>query len=437
MTLRALYLLGCDGLRGVRWWRWPVALVWALRGWAGAEKHSAAALSGVEHLCRAIRLVPESRLARILETRVARRLEGLKDSLNPVLFDARAESRQLEKAVLLKPPVSEREPGVLYIAFEYQWLRLLSLPSDLRENFARRYTLILAPSWSPPYSVFNFYFPEVWPVPVICQVSHELDSQWLPRLCSRYRVLPLMPSHWVNPEAFSPRPRQERDIDLVMVANFAVFKRHVALFHALRRLPRSWRVVLIGQREGGRTARDVMAEASAFGVADRFTLRESVPHGEVCETLSRARASVVLSRREGACVVVAESLFADTPVGLMEGAHIGSAQFLNERTGRWLHQGRLAEDLQQLVEDSSAFSPRAWALEAKISCQDSSQRLNEWLRNYALANGQEWTCDVAPLQWRPNPCLLRLADQERLAPACAELERIYGIRLPAQTGGGS
>lgn len=435
MRFRALYLVGCDRLRGGRWWRWPAALVWALRGCAGGGRQPRAALSSAEHLCRAIRLVPESGLARGLEKRVALRLAGVKGLLNPVWLDARAESRQLEKAVLLKPPVSEREPGVLYVAFEYQWLRLLSLPADLREDFARRYTLVLAPSWSPPHSVFNFYFPEVWPVPVYCQISHVLDSQWLPRLSRRYRVLPLMPSHWVNPEAFSPRPRQERDIDLVMVANFAVFKRHVALFDALRRLPRSWRVVLIGQREGGRTVQDIMAEATAFGVADRFTLRESVPHGEVCEMLSRARASVVLSRREGACVVVAESLFADTPVGLMEGAHIGSAQFLNEQTGRWLRQDRLAEDLRRLVEDSNNFSPRAWALEAKISCQDSSQRLNEWLRDDALANGQEWTCEVAPLQWRPNPCLLRPSDRERLAPACAELERIYGIRLAAQLGG--
>ena len=435
MSPRAFYLLAKDRLRGAQWWRRPVSLWWAWRGqWAGSRSPQAS-MSGLECLCRAIRLAPEAATARRWEEEVKHRLARLGEALEPAWFDDRAASRQLEKAVLLKPPVSAREPGVLYVAFEYQWLRLWALPPPLRAAFARQYTLVLAPSWSPPHSVFNFYFPQVWPVPVFCQISHPADAQWLPRLSPRYRVAPLMPSHWVNPEAFAPRPKNERDIHLVMVANFAVFKRHVALFHALRRLPRPWRVLLIGQREAGRTAQDIYAEAAAFGVADRFTLQESLPHAEVCEALCRARASVVLSRREGACVVVAESLFADTPVGLVAGAHIGSGQFLNAQTGRWLTEEALAEDLRRLVEEAHLFQPRAWALAAQIACQDSSRRLNELLRQQALADGQDWTCDIAPMQWRPNPCLLRAADAERLAPACAELTAHYGLRLAGQVGG--
>lgn len=432
MSLFGLYLMAMDRLRGACGWRWPAALGLALRGWAGASCPPPAGLKALGHWCRAIRLVPEAALARHLEQAIHRRLDRWGVSLEPEWFDARAGSRQWEKAVLLKPPISAREPGVLYLAFEYQWLRLLSLPPDLRESLARQYTLVLAPSWSPPHSPFNFYFPRAWPVPVFCQISHPDDGAHLPRLSPRYRVVPLMPSHWVNPDAFRPRPWSERDIDLVMVANFAVFKRHVALFQALRHLPQTWRVVLIGQREGGRTARDIQAEAAALGVADRFTLRESVPHAEVCETLCRARASVVLSRREGACVVVAESLLADTPVGLMAGAHIGSGQFLNPQTGRWLNENRLAEDLQALVGQAPDFQPRAWALAHQITCHDSSRRLNDLLREAARAEGREWTCDLAPMQWRPNPCLVSAADAERLAPAGQQLAAKYGVRLPSQ-----
>ncbi|MCX8157196.1 MAG: glycosyltransferase [Verrucomicrobiae bacterium] len=433
MTPLALYWLARDRLRGGRWWRWPAALAWAWRGqWAGTEQPQGV-VRGTEFLCRAIRLVPASKHARRWEVQARQRLAALTEPLEPAVFDVRAAaSRDLEKAVLLKPPLSAREPGVLYIAFEYQWMRLLSLPPAQREEFARQYTLVLAPSWSPPHSVFNFYFPQVWPVPVFCQISHPADAQWLPHLSPRYRVVPLMPSHWVNPEAFAPRPKSERDLHLVMVANFAEFKRHLVFFHALRRLPRDWRVVLIGQREGGRTAKDIQAEAAAFGVADRFTLRESVAHAEVCDTLCRARASVVLSRREGACVVVAESLFADTPVGLIKGAHIGSGQFLNPQTGRWLKEDRLAEDLRRLVEEAHTCQPRAWALAAKITCQDSSRQLNELVRQQALADGQEWTGDLAPMQWRPNPALVSAADAERLAPACKALAARYGIHLSSQ-----
>lgn len=433
MSPLAFYLLAKDRLRGAHGWRWPLA--WAFAGLGkivARRRQPARRTQGLEYLCRAIRQVPESASARTWEEIVRRQVTCWEEVLNPMQLDARAASTQLEKAVLLKPPLSPREPGVLYVAFEYQWVRLLSLPKEKRESFARQYTLVLAPSWSPPHSVLNFYFPHVWPTPVFCQISHPADAEWLPQISPRYRVVPLMPSHWVNPEAFAPRPKDQRDIDLVMVANFAVFKRHVALFHALRELPPRWRVVLIGQREGGRSARDVMHEARALGVADRFVLRESAPHEEVCQTLCRARASVVLSRREGACVVVAESLFADTPVGLVEGAHIGSAQFMNPQTGRWLRDRQLAADLRRLVEESHNLRPRDWALNAEISCQHSSRRLNECLRQAALAEGQEWTCDIAPMQWRPNPCLLFPADAERLRPACAALADRYGIALPSQ-----
>jgi glycosyltransferase involved in cell wall biosynthesis len=434
MSPWALYLLAKDRMRGARWWRPLAAWWWVWRGCLTQGEDPQKVARAMDCFCRAIRLMPESDRARRWAEEAARRLALLKTPLKPDFFDARGASPQLEKAVLLKPPISPQEPGVLYIAFEYQWLRLLSLPAALREDFARHYTLVLAPSWSPPHSVVNFYFPHIWPVPVYCQISHPSDAQWLPQLSSRYRVVPLMPSHWVNPDAFVPRPKNERDIYLVMVANFAVFKRHAAFFHALRRLPRSWRVVLIGQHEGRRTAKDVLAEAQAFGVGNRFTLRESVPHAEVCETLCRARASVVLSRREGACVVVAESLLADTPVGLMEGAHIGSAQFLNAQTGRWLRENHLAEDMQRLVEEAHLLQPRAWTLGAQITCHDSSRKLNAWLREQALAAGQHWTCDLAPLQWRPNPCLVSPADAERLAPACAALAGKYGLRLAGQGG---
>lgn len=435
MSPQALYLLARDRWRGARWWRWPLAWACAsLAPIAACRPRSGPSWADIDLLCRAIRQVPESARARDWEEAVRRRLARLEMPLDPARLDARAASQQLEKAVLLKPPLSPREPGVLYVAFEYQWARLLSLPPAVREAFAREYTLVLAPSWSPPHSVLNFYFPHVWPAPVYCQISHPADAQWLPRLSPRYRVVPLMPSHWVNPEAFTPRPKKERDLHLVMVANFAVFKRHVALFHALRGLPREWRIVLIGQREAGRTAAHLMAEARAFGVADRFTLRESAPHVEVCETLCRARATVVLSRREGACVVVAESLLADAPVGLVEGAHIGSAQFVNSQTGGWLRERHLAADLRRLVEQSHQFQPRAWALQAGITCQESSRRLNEHLRQHALADGQEWTCDLAPMQWRPNPCLLSADDAERLAPACAALAGRYGVRLTSQKG---
>jgi glycosyltransferase involved in cell wall biosynthesis len=89
---------------------------------------------------------------------------------------------------------------------------------------------------------------------------------------------------------------------------------------ALRAMPESIRVLLIGQSQDGRTAETILSEARDYGVENRFTLMSSLPHEEVIKALCRSKVSVLLSYREGSAVVVAESLFADTPTALLEGA---------------------------------------------------------------------------------------------------------------------
>lgn len=426
--MRAALTIATDRLHYHPWVRAWLArwYAWKGRRMPGdtPEEHALA----ISRLCSAARLAPTDHQMLAIERFIADRVARLRGQpLAWSRFDAHATQRRLEKAVLLKPRVSDRERGVLYVSFEYQWLRLLSLPN--LADFARDYSLVLAPSWSPPHSLINVLFPVYYPEPVFCQISHAKDLDYFPRLSPRYRMIPLLASHWVNPDWFQPRPFAERDLDILMVANFGAFKRHHVLFRALRHLPAHLRVVLIGQHEGRRTAAHVRAEAAAFGVADRFQLLESRPHEEVCDALARAKISLVLSLREGSCVVVAESLFANTPVGLFADAHIGSRQFINERTGRWLQPANLAGQLLDFLANASQFSPRQWALENQISCHGSSATLNRLLREQALADGQEWTVDCAPLQWRPNPQLLHEQDRRRLQAGVAALRDRYRIEL--------
>src|SRR5207244_1491352 len=129
-----------------------------------------------------------------------------------------------------------------------------------------------------------------FPGPVFTLISNNDDIDVLPRIAANYRVVPLFASSWSLPELFQPRPRHERDIDLIMVANFAKFKRHHALFRALRRLPHDWRVELIGQDQDGRTADTIRAVARAYGVEKRIHIIEHAPHEVVRERLCRARA---------------------------------------------------------------------------------------------------------------------------------------------------
>jgi glycosyltransferase involved in cell wall biosynthesis len=335
---------------------------------------------------------------------------------------------QLAKAAILKAPVSEREKGVLYISFENEWARLMCCP-DL-DDLARRYDLVLAPSGSS-HNLVNYVFPRMFPGTIFTQISNRADADILPRISSRFVVVPLYASSWVRPESFHPRPARERDVDLLMVANFAKFKRHFALFRALGRMPGDLRVLLIGQAQDGRTIDTIMSLARSYGVAGRFAVRGDLTHDEVVGAFCRARASVILSRREGSCVVVAESMFADTPVALLDGAEVGSSAFINGRTGRFLAGRRLDRELLDFLAHAGDYSPRSWALE-HISCHVSNATLNGILRRHGQETGREWTRDLAPLHWCPDPALLDEKDRLRLAGARADFKARYGLAIGRQ-----
>lgn len=387
----------------------------------------------IKHLCSAYRLFGEGEMG----CRVEAELLAVRDQApfsreqwTAALTRApQASPVLLQKAVLLKPKISDDEPGVIFISFEHQWAQLLRLPG--MERLAKDYTLVVSPTWSPPHSPLNVVFPTLWPQPVHCLISHDDDLQTLPRVSSSYRMISLLASSWVNEEVFAPRAKDDRDLDLVMVANFARFKRHVRFFQALREMPKSLRILLIGQKDGRRDANDVLREAGAFGVRNRFELRTSMPHPQVLESLARAKASVVLSLREGSCVAVAESLFADTPVGLMEGAHIGSSRFINEQTGRFLRESHLAQDLMSLIESSATMQPRERALRDGIGARRSSEILNEHLKAHAKATGQKWTRDIARMQWCPNPKRLDAEDETWAGGEHAALTARYGVMIGA------
>jgi hypothetical protein len=376
--------------------------------------------------CAAARLATSTSAERQIQAeivRLVRRLEGRRFDWSEFFPDCAG--RTIRKAALLKPYLGPREKGVVFIAFESEWVRLLQA-SDLAE-FARRYTLVVSPTGSP-HNLVSYVFPAIFGATMFTLIANPRDPEVLPHLAPNLVVVPLYASSWVNPGLFEPVPRPERQYDLIMVANFGKFKRHQALFAALRDMPRDLRLLLIGQDQDGRTAQTIHETARWYGVAERFELRSHQDYGQVARAFCQARASVVLSRREGSCVVVAESLFADTPAALLANAEIGSRVFLNEQTGRLLNDDTLAHDLTALASEADSYAPRAWA-EANISCYRSTTILNDFLRQHALAEGQEWTQDIVPMHRTPDPQPARLEDRQRLAPERDLIREQFGLEL--------
>jgi glycosyltransferase involved in cell wall biosynthesis len=391
-------------------------------------------LQRIARLARAIRISPRRRLPALLPL-----IEAELARLDPSALDWSAlgsgpvPRTDVPKGLILKPPVSPREKGVLMVTFEDQWMRLLR--SGRADAIARHYDLILGPSSSPPPDMELLLMTRLWPGRLFTMLSNLKDASLMRMLSRRLTPLPLLASSWVNPAAFVPHLGRPKDYDMVMLAHFDPVKRHWLLFDALRRLPRRYRVLLMGVPLGKHTEEKFWAEARAFGVQDRFELHLRPSREEVMEGLARSRVSLVFSRQEGSCIAVAESLFADTPVGLFRNARIGSRAFINVQTGTLLRRCRLAERLQGFVENAGAYRPREWAL-ANISCHVSRGILNRELRQAAEQDGMQWTRDVVPFAKALVPGYLSAEGEAEMLPWYEDFARSYGLLLgPAAVPG--
>ena len=381
-------------------------------------------------MCFIARQTPDEKGILRIEARIQELIRAIGDrKIDWGALTVKWNPKAIEKAVVLKRYVSDHEPGVVLISFEYQWTRLMGM-ANLAE-FARRYTLVVATSSTPPHALGTTLFMHQYPGErVFALLSNPADVKTLPRLSPKIRAVPLYASNWIDPDLYHPLPFPEKDIDIAMIAGFGRVKRHFALFRALRKMPRDVRVVMVGQPMG-MTAADILAMAGQYGVRDRIKLVESVPFEEVGRWLARAKISLVLSRREGSSTVVMESMFADTPVGIYEDARIGSRVFINEQTGRFLRHEDLGKQLLDFLANAGRYSARERALRDRLCCHGSTAVLNRELKESALAEGKAWTEDIAVHRWTPDPQLLP-AHRERLNEAYQDLRQRFGVTLGTQ-----
>lgn len=331
---------------------------------------------------------------------------------------------QLTRSLVLKAPGVNGERGVLLVQFEYNWYRLLNGIGDL-DALARQYDILWGTSWSPTdYLLLEAILAkttgELHVLP-----SHASEAVKLQAFHPRIQCPPVLSaSDWVNPRFFTPKPHEERSTDVLMVANWAPFKRHFELFSALRKMPAGLRVTLIGQTEGRYTADHIRRMMRLYRVPQQVTLLESLPIDEVTRHQCDARVALILSRREGSCVAAVEALFAGAALGMRRGAHVGSVQYVNEETGALLSGNRTATDLMDLLEKSARLRPHEWAAK-HISCHVSLEKLNTFLRQCASARSLPWSVDLAPFHWRPYPTYSDPVALERLQPAYDDLHRRF------------
>ena len=348
--------------------------------------------------------------------------------LGHYIYPSEGKHAVLSRGLVLKPPLPNGERGVMLLSFESNVLNIMAC----REfpEIARRYTLLVFTSWFPPA------YPMLWQLAhypesdVYISISYAADRDEVQYLNSGARVLPFYMSDFINPDWVAPKPRDQREIDIIMVANWAPFKRHWRLFETLARLGRKLNVVLVGQPDSGRTVADVERQAELFGVRDLVTFHNRLTVPEVTKLQANSKVSVILSKREGSCVVNAEAVFADTPIGLVRGAQVGSAAYVNEQTGVFLDDATLAEDLGRFLDRHLEFRPREWAV-ANISNRVNQAKLTDILKRDAAATGRPWTQDLCGLSWWGHPTYTSDAERDSLVPLYRHLRDAHGLTFKA------
>lgn len=350
------------------------------------------------------------------------------DVINRVFSERKNQTLSLRYTAIIKPYISPTEKGVLLVSFENQLQSLLD--SGLISTILARYDIIFIPSWTGLYS------PELFRVaslagtePVFVMPVHNHERMSVETLGDNCHPLPFNAASWVNASLFEGESL-ERDIDCLMVANFASFKRHWLLFKALSGLPRSITATCVGVPLGTRTAESIRQEAREYGVEDRVTIVEDPSQEELRRYFRRARMFCAMSFREGSFISVAESLMAGTPVIMFKNAHIGTKSLINEGTGALVSS---VSDLRQKILDLANFTEhetvRRTSVET-ISAQANFKKLNDILKEWSVSNYRNWSQDLEPFySQRLDFHYFNESARDRLRADYAYLSKV-GVELP-------
>lgn len=294
--------------------------------------------------------------------------------------------------VVLKSP-GDNERGVLVVDYTFSF-RLFARFFDI-EAIARRYHIVLEPSWTAYCSADLLCYAGL-PCPVFVQSTEPRDTEFLRAIHANLVPVPVSGNWWVDHRMLQPLPGAKKDIDVIMVAGWAGYKRHGHFFDALRRLKtqgRTPKVLLIGY-PAGKSRDDIWTQAHYCGVARQLELHEWLPPDKVNEQLNRARVQVLWSRKEGFNRALIEGFFAGVPCILRQGHNYGHLYpYINRQTGCFAGERDLPEKLAFMIDHADSFSPREWAL-SHMSCHQATQVLNDAVKQSAVSRGERWTRDI-------------------------------------------
>lgn len=288
----------------------------------------------------------------------------------------------LDGMITVVSPHTTDSKGVIIIAYSY-YFKLFLKYYDF-EAIKEKYHLVLEPSWNGLCDESILLFSK-FDVPVFIMAYEDRDYNFIQDLNTNLVPLRLSANWWVSPEQFSTvQPIENRDIDVIMVAAWAKFKRHSVFFKTIKHLKDqgiALNVVLVGY-PNDLTGDDIRAQADSFSISEQITIYEFITPEEVSELLGRAKVNIVWSRFEGLNRAIIEGMFCNTPCILREGFNFGMHYpYINDQTGCFVKEKDLPEAITNMLNNFSSYSPRQYVLKHH-NCYVASKKLADYIKQY-------------------------------------------------------
>ncbi len=271
--------------------------------------------------------------------------------------------KQLFEGVLIVlKESSDTEKGVILLKYSYYFPLLFKLFNV--DQIAEKYHIVLEPSWAG-FCDPNILIYQTLKHPVFVMTYETRDLNYLQQLNSNLVPVKIGPSWWVDHSVFNTDLKLDRDIDLLVIAQWARFKRHITLFKVFNRLINSGKnlkIVLAGY-PGDFDIQHIKYLAELYDLSEHVEIHEWLPPEEVSQLYQRSKINILWSRFEGNNRSIIEGMFCDTPGIIREGHNFGDKYaYINEKTAMWANESTLEKTIIHILENPNTFSPKDWVL---------------------------------------------------------------------------
>jgi glycosyltransferase involved in cell wall biosynthesis len=316
------------------------------------------------------------------------------ESISGSIID-NVEAQILKRTLVLKNPKYKNdmliEKGVLYVMFTSTTKALYSYYNIL--DLIHAYTLVIEPSWSGYCDPDILFLANISSDPVFIGATEKSDFTFLERLNSNLHPLNFGSSNWVDYNVFKPL-KLNKEYDAIMVAVWAIYKRHHILFKAISKLKdETFKIALVGVPYKG-TLEEIKKLISYYKIENNIVIFENLSPKEVNVLLNKSKVNILLSKKEGSNRSIFEGFFANIP-GIVLRDNIGvNKDYINILTGSLISDKELPSTLIFYQKNFHRYKVREWALK-NISFDKTTESLNNEIKNHEILNGRQWTEDIA------------------------------------------